>query len=274
MQQVSKMLHREGKVIGFVPTMGSLHKGHSALISSSKKNSDVTVVSVFVNPTQFGPNEDFKKYPRNWQRDKKLLEELEIDYLFAPAVEEIYPGDFLTYVNVEKVTQILEGEFRPTHFKGVTTIVSMLFNTVNPDFAFFGQKDAQQAFIINRMVNDLKFGIKIVVIPIVREKDGLALSSRNVYLSIQERKDALVLNKSLIYAGKSISNKEKKVSKIISGMKKIIESVESSSLDYIGIVDASSFLPVKELLKGEKYFVLIACKIGKTRLIDNILVKA
>ncbi len=268
------MLHREGKVIGLVPTMGYLHQGHSTLISRSKRNSDVTVVSIFVNPTQFGPNEDFTKYPRNQQTDRKLLEELKTDYLFIPPVAEIYPDEFNTYVSVEKVTQILEGKFRPTHFRGVTTIVAMLFNIVKPDLSFFGQKDAQQAFIINKMVNDLKFGIKIGVIPIIREKEGLALSSRNVYLSVQERKDALVLNNSLVYAGKLISNKESNASKIISGMKKLIDRVGSSNLDYISIVDALNFSPVKELIKGRKYFVLIACRIGKTRLIDNILVKA
>lgn len=274
MQQVSNMLHRNGKTIGFAPTMGYLHQGHISLISLSKKNSDRTIVSVFVNPTQFAPNEDFKKYPRNLQRDKNLLEELNVDYLFIPSANEIYPDDFHTYVNMDQVTQILEGKFRPTHFRGVTTIVTILFNIINPDYAFFGQKDAQQVFIIKKMAEDLKFRTKIVVSPIVREKDGLALSSRNVFLSEKERNDAFMLYHSLTHARKLISNNKTKTAEIVSGMKRIINRIQSSNLDYISFVDASSFSPVKELIKGKKYFVLLACSIGKTRLIDNILVKA
>ncbi len=181
---------------------GFLHDGHLKLISRSKQASDVTIVSLFVNPTQFGPKEDFKKYPRNVERDKALLKNQKVDFLFVPEPDEIYPAGFQTYVSVEKITSILEGESRPTHFRGVTTIVSILFNIVKPDKAFFGQKDAQQAFVIKRMTDDLKFDTKVVSIPIVREKDGLALSSRNVHLSEDERKDALVLSHSLIYARK------------------------------------------------------------------------
>lgn len=254
--------------------MGYLHKGHAALISRSKRTSGVTFVSIFVNPTQFAPNEDFNRYPRDFVRDKKMLEDLEVDYLFAPSNKDIYPERFKTYVDVEDVTQILEGKFRPTHFKGVTTVVSLLFNIVMPDFAFFGQKDAQQVFIIKKMVEDLKFPIKIVVVPTVREKDGLALSSRNLYLSEQERKDALVLNNALKYAAKKIDEGEKKVSRIITGMRRIISSVDSSDPDYISINDELTFMPVGEIIKGKKYFVLIACRIGKTRLIDNILIRA
>ena len=267
------MLHSEGKLIGFVPTMGYLHDGHSSLISRSKKISDITVVSIFVNPTQFGPTEDFDKYPRDAKKDKKLLKKLGVDYIFTPQVSEIYPEDLKSYVYVDDVTGILEGKFRPTHFKGVTTIVAMLFNIVNPNIALFGQKDAQQAFIINKMVNDLKFPVKIVVAPIVREKDGLALSSRNVYLTRQERKDALVLSRSLNHAAGLIANNENRVSVIISEMKKIISGINSAEVDYISITEAHTFISVNELIKGEKYYVLIACKIGKTRLIDNILVK-
>ncbi len=274
MQELSGALHSEGKKIGLVPTMGFLHLGHLSLVSRSMKISDVTVVSIFVNPTQFGPKEDFSRYPRDLKRDKKLLEEAGVDYVFVPAAEEIYEPGFQSYVNVADVTRILEGEFRPTHFMGVTTIVSILFNIVDPDSAFFGQKDAQQAFVIQQMVKDLKFGTKIVVIPVVREEDGLALSSRNIFLSEKEREDALVLNYSLMYARKVISGGRNDVNRIISGMKSIVEGVESSSLDYIAIVDALTFSPVKKLKPGKKYYVLIACRIGKTRLIDNILVKA
>ena len=273
MQLISNQLHLEGKVIGLVPTMGYLHEGHLSLITKSKKTSDITVVSVFVNPTQFGPKEDFGKYPRNIRRDKQLLKEAGVDYVFIPDMKEIYPDQFQTYVNVEKTTKILEGESRPTHFRGVTTIVSMLFNVVNPDKAYFGQKDAQQAFVIRQMARDLKFNINIVVIPIVREKDGLALSSRNVYLSGKERTDALVLNHSLIYARKMIANGSKDSAKILRGMKRMINPVDSSDLDYVSIVDALTFNPVKTLKHGRKYYVLIACRIGKTRLIDNLLIK-
>ncbi len=274
MQELSKALHREGKTIGLVPTMGFLHEGHLSLISRSKKITDITIVSVFVNPTQFGPEEDFNRYPRDLKRDKKLLEEAGVDYVFIPDADEIYQEGFQSYVNVADTTRILEGEFRPGHFMGVTTIVAILFNVVNPDSAVFGQKDAQQAFVIEQMVKDLKFGIKIVVIPIVREKDGLALSSRNIYLSAREREDALVINHSLMYARKVIAGGKKNVKEILSGMKKIVNRAESSEPEYAAIVDALTFRPVNKLEHGKKYYVLIACRIGKTRLIDNILVKA
>lgn len=274
MQNISKSLHHEGLSIGLVPTMGYLHEGHLSLISHSKKTSDITVVSVFVNPTQFGRGEDFGKYPRNIGRDKELLKNAKADYVFVPDAGEIYPGEFQTYVNVGRITKILEGESRPTHFQGVTTIVAMLFNIINPDTAYFGQKDAQQAFVIKQMVWDLKFNIKIAVVPIVREKDGLALSSRNIYLSKTERNDALILNQSLMYARELILRGTVNVTGILSGMKRKINRVDSSTLDYVSIVDALTFSPVKNLVNGKKYYVLVACRIGKTRLIDNILVKA
>jgi pantoate--beta-alanine ligase len=274
MQRVTGELHRGGKVIGLVPTMGYLHEGHLSLISRSKKTSDVTVVSVFVNPAQFGPAEDFGKYPRNIEHDVMLLINAGVDFVFIPEADEIYPSEFQTYVNVENVTKIMEGKSRPTHFRGVTTIVSMLFNIINPDYAYFGQKDAQQAFIIQQMTRDLKFNTKIVVNPIIREKDGLALSSRNIYLTKNERRDALIINYSLKYAKKMISNNEPDVSKILAGMKRMINRVKSSELDYVSIVDALSFSPVKKLTQGRKYYILVACRIGKTRLIDNLFVKA
>ncbi len=273
MQLISNQLHLEGKVIGLVPTMGYLHEGHLSLITKSKKTSDITVVSIFVNPKQFGPKEDFGKYPRDIRRDKQLLKEAKVDYVFIPEAKEIYPDQFQTYVNVENTTKILEGESRPNHFRGVTTIVSMLFNIVNPQKAYFGQKDAQQAFVLQQMAKDLKFNIKIVLIPIIREKDGLALSSRNVYLSGKERTDALVLNHSLMYARKMISKGSRDTVKILNGMKSIINRANSSHLDYVSIADALTFIPVKTLQHGRKYYVLIACRIGKTRLIDNILIK-
>ena len=253
--------------------MGYLHDGHISLIRRSKKKNDVTVVSIFVNPTQFAPNEDYNKYPRDIEADKSLLRREQVDILFCPAVSEIYGTSFQTYADVEEITKILEGEFRPVHFKGVTTVVSILFNCVKPDIAFFGQKDAQQAEIIRRMVSDLKFDLKVEVCPIVREKDGLALSSRNVYLSDKERQDALILNKSLKLAANIIKEGESNTEKILSGMKKLIGSVNSANLDYVSIVEKKSFSKVKSIEKGERYYILVACKIGKTRLIDNLLIK-
>ena len=254
--------------------MGYLHNGHISLIKRSKKKTDVTVVSIFVNPTQFAPNEDYNKYPRDIKRDKNLLRREQVDILFCPNVTEIYSTNFQTYTSVQDITKILEGEARPGHFKGVTTIVSVLFNCVKPDIAFFGQKDAQQAEIIKRMVNDLKFDLRIEVRPIVREKDGLALSSRNVYLSAKERQDALILNKSLKLAANMIKEGESNTEKILSGMKKLITSVNSANLDYVSVVEKQSFTLSKSIEKGKRYYILVACKIGKTRLIDNLLIKA
>ncbi len=273
MQSISDRLRSEKKTIGLVPTMGYLHDGHLSLVQNSKKNTDVTVVSLFVNPTQFGPNEDLSTYPRDIERDKKLLEELGVDYLFMPSEKEVYPPNYQTFVSVAGITKKLEGEFRPTHFRGVTTVVSILFNSVNPHLAFFGQKDAQQVAVIKRMAADLKFNIKIVVCPIIREPDGLAMSSRNVYLNQQERRDALVLSKALKYAENKITGGEVSAINLISGMYEIINSVETSNPDYVQIVNASTFEEVETLRNGEDYYILIACKIGKTRLIDNILVK-
>jgi pantoate--beta-alanine ligase len=267
-------LHRQGKVVGLVPTMGYLHEGHLSLVDNAVELSDVTIVSIFVNPTQFAPDEDFEDYPRDTERDKALLKERGADVVFAPEADEIYPDNFQTYVDVEEITRKLEGEHRPTHFKGVTTIVSILFNSVKPDLAVFGQKDAQQAVVIKRMVSDLKFDIDIILAPIVREEDGLAMSSRNLYLSEKERKDALVLYKSLKKAEDLIKIGEEKTYNIVEEMRSIINSVNSSKLDYIDIVRADNFERVEELQKDHEYYVLIACKIGKTRLIDNLLIKA
>lgn len=253
--------------------MGYLHEGHLSLIRQSKKKCDNTIVSIFVNPTQFAPTEDLDKYPRDTERDIKLLNEEKVDYLFLPSAEEIYPPNFQTFVNVENITTRLEGEFRPQHFRGVTTVVNILFNCVQPDAAFFGQKDAQQAAVIKQMVKDLKMNINIEVCPIIREQDGLAMSSRNVYLSETERNDALVLYKSLKFAEEKINKGERKVSSIISGMIEMINKIASAKLDYIKIVEEDSFNIVDELLSGKTYYILIACKIGRTRLIDNLKIE-
>ena len=273
MQDVSSSLKSAGKTIGFVPTMGFLHEGHLSLVKRSKELCDVTIVSIFVNPTQFSPSEDLALYPRDIEKDNKLLLEQKVDYLFYPDADEIYPENFQTFVAVDHITKKLEGEFRPAHFKGVTTVVNILFNCVMPDHAFFGQKDAQQAAVIKQMVNDLKMPVNIIVCPIVRETDGLAMSSRNVYLSVDERKDALALYRALQKAKKMIGEGERRVSLIISEMMMIISKVKSFRLDYIKIVESKSFETIEELKSSNEYYILIACKIGNTRLIDNELIK-
>lgn len=273
MQQFSNEMRMKGKTIGFVPTMGFLHDGHLSLLRQCKKNCDITIVSIFVNPTQFAQTEDLSNYPRDYDRDYNLLHEAGCDVLFLPDNKEIYPADFQTFVDVSNVTRILEGKSRPTHFKGVTTIVTILFNAVLPHKAYFGQKDAQQAVVIDQMAVDLKMNLEVIICPILREEDGLAMSSRNVYLNEVERKDALVLSKSLEKAKELISNGEGTVAIIISEMEKILTKVSSTNLDYVQIVEKKSFSPVTELRKGNSYFLLIACRIGKTRLIDNEIIE-
>ncbi len=272
MQDVSFSLKSAGKAIGFIPTMGFLHEGHLSLVKRSKELCDVTIVSIFVNPTQFSPSEDLALYPRDIEKDNKLLLEQKVDYLFYPDANEIYPENFQTFVAVNHITKKLEGEFRPIHFKGVTTVVNILFNCVMPHLAFFGQKDAQQAAVIKQMVNDLKMPVNINVCPIVREADGLAMSSRNVYLSVDERKDALALYNALQKAKRMIDEGEKRVSLIISEMITIIAKIKYFKLDYIKIVESKSFEAGEELISSNEYYILIACKIGKTRLIDNELI--
>ncbi len=273
MQKVADELRREGKIIGIVPTMGYLHEGHLSLIKIAKEKSDVVITTIFVNPLQFAPHEDYNKYPRDFERDVKLAQSAGCDIIFYPSVEEMYPENFLTYVEVEKITKVLEGEFRPTHFRGVTTVVAKLFNITKPRIAVFGQKDAQQALIIKQMVRDLNFDIEIIVAPIVREADGLAMSSRNVYLSESERKDATVLYQSLKLAEKLIREGERNPQNIISQMEELIKSKPTAKIDYIAIADPNTLEKVEKLKEGEEYLVAIAVRIGSTRLIDNTLVK-
>jgi pantoate--beta-alanine ligase len=268
-------LKRLGKSVGFVPTMGALHEGHLTLVRQSKKDNDVTVVSIFVNPTQFGPNEDFNKYPRQFDNDRKLLEKEGVDYIFYPSVSDMYPEGYETYVYLEKLPNHLCGLSRPGHFRGVATVVSKLFNIVQPDKAYFGQKDYQQAEVIKKMVRDLNFPIEIVVIPIVRESDGLAMSSRNAYLSPEERRNATVLYKSLQRAKELIEKGEKSVNKIKEEMRKIILSVPSR-IDYIEIVhpetlDSLDAIPDKNVI--DRVVVAVAVFIGNARLIDNEIIK-
>jgi pantoate--beta-alanine ligase len=265
-------LKAEGKSIGFVPTMGYLHKGHLSLVEESKKRADITIVSIFVNPTQFAPNEDFSKYPRDIIQDKSLLESLETDYLFSPKAEDIYPENFQTYVDVVEITKRIEGEFRPAHFRGVTTIVSILFNCVKPDYTFFGQKDAQQSAVIKQMVEDLKYNIEVVICPIIREPDGLAMSSRNVYLNEKDRAKALLLNYSLKQAAEIIKAGERNTAVVIKKINNNFIKESSIQLNYIRIVNAESFKEVDQLESGKDYYCLIAAKVGTTRLIDNNLI--
>lgn len=273
MQKICGELKREGKIIGFVPTMGYLHKGHLSLLRIAKKRSDVLVVSVFVNPMQFGPREDFKRYPRDFKRDRFLLESRlrRDDFVFAPQMKDMYPNGYLTYVNVDKITDKLEGATRPGHFQGVTTIVAKLFNIIQPDVAVFGQKDAQQAVVLKKMVDDLNYRIKMIIAPTVRERDGLALSSRNDYLSKEERKQAKVLYQALVLAKDMIKMGERKASKIVSKMKTLINGQPLADIDYIAITDANS-LELLNKLKGE-ILISLAVRFGKTRLIDNIKIK-
>ncbi|MGE5806327.1 MAG: pantoate--beta-alanine ligase [Ignavibacteria bacterium] len=271
-QNLSQKLKREGKTIGFVPTMGYLHEGHLSLLKECKAKADVTIVSIFINPAQFAPNEDFNIYPRDIERDKKLLLEHKADYLFLPDEKDIYQEGFQSNIVVNRITKILEGELRPEHFKGVTTIVAILFNCINPDYAFFGQKDAQQTAVIKQMVYDLKYGIEIIECPIVREKDGLALSSRNIYLTGEERKKALLLFKSLNETRQMIETGERDAKKIIKNIGALFLVEKNIHLNYVSIVD-EKFNVIERLEEGIWYYVVIAAKIGKTRLIDNIKIK-
>lgn len=264
-------LRREGKSIGFVPTMGFLHEGHLSLIRKAKNDNDVVVLSIFVNPTQFAPTEDLDRYPRNIQRDSELAQQSGCDIAFIPAVEEIYPAGFSSYVTVEGLSTLLEGAFRPTHFKGVTTIVLKLLNIVQADSAYFGQKDAQQSIIIKKMVRDLNVSTRIDVVPTIREADGLAMSSRNVYLDPIQRKNAVVLHQSLLFAESKIAHGERNPRVIIDGMKAMILECHPTQIDYIEIVDAHD-LQKKDLLRsGETVLIPLAVRFGTTRLIDNII---
>lgn len=268
-RDIVKEWRKAGYSIGLVPTMGYLHAGHGSLIEQSVKNNDKTVVSIFVNPTQFGPNEDLEKYPRDIKRDSELVASLGGDIIFNPEPEEMYKKNNATTIKVEGLSQKLCGITRPIHFAGVCQVVSKLFNIVTPDNAYFGLKDFQQYVIINKMVDDLNFPVKINPCAIVREESGLALSSRNVYLTDDERKSALSLNQSLNYAKSLISSGEKRASFIIDEITKIINNVPYSKIDYVKIVDIDTLDDINTVEK--KYAVLLAVYIGKTRLIDNFV---
>lgn len=260
-----------GRVIGLVPTMGYLHEGHLSLVNMSRQNNDYTVMSIFVNPTQFGPNEDFDRYPRDLERDLKLAEAAGVDVVFAPSVKEMYPDGYKTYVNVEGITEVLCGKSRPGHFRGVTTIVTKLFNIVEPHRAYFGQKDAQQVAVIKKMVKDLNMNVEIITCPIVREEDGLAMSSRNVYLSPEERKSAVILSKSLMEVEELIKKGETDAKKIRKYIIDRIQTEKNAVIDYVEVVNADTLENVDEI-KG-RVLVALAVKFGSTRLIDNVIVE-
>jgi pantoate--beta-alanine ligase len=253
--------------LGLVPTMGALHEGHLSLVRAAKAQCEVVAVSLFVNPTQFGPNEDLSKYPRTFERDQELLEKEDVDFLFAPTVAEMYPKGATTFVNVEGLSEKLDGKSRPGHFRGVTTVVSKLFHIVEPDLAFFGQKDAAQVAVIRKMVRDLDCPVEIVVCPIVRERDGLALSSRNVYLDPAQRKSALVLSRSLQRVREDFDRGERDAGRLIVSGKQVFIDEPSLRLDYFEIVDPDTLDPVVEITRPT--LVAVAAFVGTTRLIDN-----
>lgn len=252
-----------------VPTMGALHEGHLSLVRAAREASDVVAASIFVNPTQFGPNEDLAKYPRSFERDCELLEHEGVDWVFAPSVDEMYPAGAVTWVTVEGLSEKLDGRSRPGHFRGVTTIVAKLFHAVEPDAAFFGQKDAAQVAVIRRMVRDLNLGVEIVVCPIVREPDGLAMSSRNAYLDREQRKRAPVLHRALMRVKKLAEAGERKAELLIEAGREEIGHESWVTVDYFEIVDPDTLDPVADVSRGA--LVAVAAYVGTTRLIDNVV---
>ena len=271
-QQFIKKAKLAGKAVGFVPTMGALHDGHRSLLRRCRRENDIVVLSIFVNPKQFGPKEDFTKYPRRERADKKLAKEEKVDIMFVPSAKEMYPEGYLTYIEVEKMTQALCGKSRPGHFKGVTTVVGKLLNIVMPDILYLGQKDAQQAAVLTRMVRDLNFPVLVKTCPTVREADGLAMSSRNQYLSTGQRKEAAVLYRSLKEARQSVVVGNRLARAIVGKIRSRIARESSGRIDYLECVDADTFMPLKRI-QG-KTIIALAVWFGKTRLIDNTIVQA
>ena len=265
------VIRTNAKKIALVPTMGYLHEGHLSLVDVAKVNADVVVMSIFVNPTQFAPNEDLMRYPRDIERDERLARERGVDYIFHPEVAEMYPDPYFTYVVTEQLAKVLCGISRPTHFRGVTTVVAKLFNIIQPDVAVFGQKDAQQAVIVKQMVRDLNFPIQIIVAPIVRESDGLAMSSRNVYLTPEERQQAPIIFNALQAARENVKNGLTDANQLRDQICKIIQTSPLARIDYVEIIDDQTLTPVETVKPGT--FAAVAVYYGKTRLIDNIYLK-
>lgn len=271
LRQEIKKIKSAGKSIGFVPTMGALHQGHVSLIRRARRECNKVVVSIFVNPTQFSPKEDYKRYPRNLKKDAQICRKDGVDIIFCPQTAEMYPQGFKSYVSVSGLSDCLCGKSRPGHFKGVATVVAKLFNLTAPDKAYFGQKDAQQAAVIRSMVADLNIPVEIRVLPTAREKDGLALSSRNAYLSEGQRSDALVLSQALKLARVLIKSDSRDASVIMRQMRRLIQNKKSARVDYIALVNPQDLKPLK-IISGP-CLVALAVYIGKTRLIDNTLIE-
>ncbi|MGH9863530.1 MAG: pantoate--beta-alanine ligase [Candidatus Acidiferrales bacterium] len=271
MQVAAEGARSSGQRLGLVPTMGALHEGHLSLVRAARQRADVVVVSIFVNPAQFGPGEDYLRYPRPLEADSELLTREGVDILFAPPVEEIYPEGFQTYITVERVSQPLCGPFRPGHFRGVATVVLKLFNIVQPNAAFFGRKDAQQCMVIERLARDLHLPVEIVACPIVREPDGLAMSSRNAYLSGEDHAAALALYRSLSRAREMLLAGERRADEILKAMRALVEAEPRARVDYIEIVNAETLEPLERI--AGRALIALALWIGPARLIDNLLVE-
>jgi pantoate--beta-alanine ligase len=271
-QSACAQLRGEGRILGLVPTMGALHEGHLSLVRAAKPECDLVAVSIFVNPTQFGPNEDFAKYPRTFEQDCALLEREGVDLIFAPMADDMYPAGASTYVLVEGVSDRLDGASRPGHFRGVTTVVSKLFHIMEPHKAFFGQKDAAQVAVLRKMVRDLNFPLQLVVCPIVREPDGLAMSSRNRYLSEKERRQALVLHRALGQVEKRVAEGETSSQALIETARSVIASEPEVRVDYIAVVNPDTLEDVSDVRAGA--LLAVAAFVGATRLIDNALIAA
>lgn len=270
MSTFAKMIKKEGKSIGFVPTMGYLHEGHLSLVKAAKKHTDIVIMSIFVNPIQFGPKEDFERYPRDLKHDEEMAREAGVDVIFSPSLKDMYPEGYATYVTVEKLTDSLCGESRPGHFRGVATVVTKLFNIVKPDVAYFGQKDMQQVMVIKKMVSDLNMGIEIKMMPVFREKDGLAMSSRNTYLSNADRRDAAVIYHAIRNAEMLIKNGERDAGKVIKSVEDMIRTRQSARIEYIKLVDTRQLKDVKTIT-GE-IALAVAVFFSGTRLIDNTII--
>jgi pantoate--beta-alanine ligase len=270
MASLTRKLRRENKTIGFVPTMGALHEGHLSLVAEARQMCDIVIVSIFVNPQQFGRGEDFEKYPRDLTADAALLTEYQVDYIFAPDTLEMYPEGFSTYVYVEGLTEKMEGISRPGHFRGVATVVTILFNTIRPDFAFFGQKDGQQAAVIKRLTRDLGFDTEIVVLPVVREENGLAMSSRNVYLSDEERQKASIIYQALRKAKLAFREGERSAARLEQIVREKIQTEPLADIDYVAIVDNETLEDV-EKIEDRPVLLAVAARFGKVRLIDNTI---
>lgn len=272
MASLTRRLRRAENIIGFVPTMGALHKGHLSLVKKAHQMCDVVIVSVFVNPIQFNESEDFDNYPRDLTNDVALLADFHTDYIFAPDSAEMYGEDFSTFVTVDDVSEKLEGASRPGHFRGVATVVALFFNTIRPNFAFFGQKDAQQIAVVKHMTRDLGFDTEIVVMPIVREKTGLAMSSRNVRLNSDERSAATILYKSLLEAEIAVEGGERNATKVADIVRKEIEREPIADIDYIAVVDNANLEPIDKI--GEStVLIAVAARFGQVRLIDNMVIE-